>query len=597
MTFTYPQALWLLALGVPVVIAHMYRGRVRLLEVPALFLWEQVIPAEDRRFGLRRLRNLAGLLVALAALAVLTSAVADPTVRGITRDPRRFAVVIDTSPEMTPDRLAEAKGKARELLARLGRRDTAAILDGGGAVEPSTSDPVRRDRALDRLPRTRTALDPAVLLEEARAADPGASVVVFSCRPWPAGDHSMIPVGTPKANAALVDARIGVDSGRHVIRAVAVNLSDSPLEAKLDVWNRGLPLRSDTLKLAARERRDVSYQLDPGVTDPQFAAVELRLRAGDSRPEDDAAGFIVPSTRPVTVVLVAEKDPDQHLLKALEVQEQARIIRVEPVVATAFESARSRLGKGAVYVFDRVAPPRPLSDGAYLIIGADGPAPRARAVDGVKIVDWDRDSPLHRWVDYSDVKAGRAWILKGDALVTSDLGPVAVWGGRQGLAWIQFGFSFVVENGDFALTPAYPVFLRNAVSWLAEEGRRAFPRSAHAGHILANVAPLADPDAELKVTEVMGDQMRTKSFLAPGGEARIPVERPGLLKIEAGAHVEWVGVTGTAPVDLSALPKATGPGLPEAIPWWRDLPWVVVAGAIVLALFAAEWILYQRGWI
>ena len=50
-------------------------------------------------------------------------------------------------------------------------------------------------------------------------------------------------------------------------------------------------------------------------------------------------------------------------------------------------------------------------------------------------------------------------------------------------------------------------------------------------------------------------------------------------------------------VDLSTLPKEAGPGLPEAIPWWRDLPWTLVAGTIVLALLALEWILYQRGWI
>jgi len=69
------------------------------------------------------------------------------------------------------------------------------------------------------------------------------------------------------------------------------------------------------------------------------------------------------------------------------------------------------------------------------------------------------------------------------------------------------------------------------------------------------------------------------------------------LKIEIGALDEWVGVTGAEPVDLSSLPKESGPGLPEAIPWWRDLPWIVVASAIVLALLALEWVLYQRGWI
>jgi hypothetical protein len=230
-------------------------------------------------------------------------------------------------------------------------------------------------------------------------------------------------------------------------------------------------------------------------------------------------------------------------------------------------------------------------------VGGDGPAARARAVEGIKIADWDRDAPVHRYVDYTDVKVGRAFVLKGEALVTSDRGPVAVWGRRQGLAWIQFGFSFGVENGDFALTPSFPVFLRNAILWLAEDGRRAFPRSARAGEVLSNLAPLADPDAELKVAEVTGDRARTSSTLAPGGEARFPLDRPGLVRIEAGTQEEWIGVLGAEPVDLSALPAASGPGAPEAVPWWRDLPWIVVAGAIVLTLLAIEWILYQRGWI
>jgi hypothetical protein len=597
MTFTYPQALWLLALAAPIVLAHLYRGRMRLLEVPTLFLWEQVLPADDFRSGLRRIRNLAGLLIALLALAVLTSAVADPTVRGVTRDPRRFVIVMDTSREMTADRLAEAKGRAREILARLARRDTAAILDGGGVVEPPTADAVRRERALDRLPRTRSALEPEVLLGEARAADPGAAILVLSSRPWPAGDQSMIPVGTPKANVAVVDARIGIEIGRHVIRASLVNLSEAPNEVRLDVWNREMTLRSDSHRLGPRERKEVSFQLDPGLTHERFAALELRLRAADARPEDDASGFIVPSTKPVAVVLVAAADPDQHLLAALEMLDQTKVIRLETVKVASLELARSKHGKGAVYIYDRVPPPKPLPDGGYLIVGSDGPAPRTRAVEGVKIVDWDRDAPVHRWVDYTDVKAGRAFVLKGDDLVTSDRGPVAVWSRRQGLAWIQFGFSFGVETGDFALTPSFPVFLRNAIQWLAEEGRRAFPRSARAGTVLANEAPLADADGELKVTMLMGQEVRSSTILAPAGDARIPVDRPGLMNIEAGTQEEWVGVLGAEPVDLSALPKSSGPGLPEAIPWWRDLPWMAVAATIVLTLLVVEWILYQRGYV
>jgi len=601
MTFSRPEALWLLALGLPIVAAHLFRGRVRRLEVPALFLWEQVLPVEDLRSGLRKLRHYAGLLIALLALAVLASAIADPTVRGITREPRRFVLVVDTSPEMTSDRLQEAKGKAREFLARLGRRDTAAILDGGGVVEASTSDPERRDRALDRLPRSGSSVDPATLLESAKAAEPGATVMVLTSRAWPAGEVSVLPIGAPKANVALAEGRLGLENGRHVAQAMAVNVSDTEVEARLEIRNRGRLLRTEPMRLARRERRQVSFVLDPAAwPDEKFAEgawLEFRVRAGDPRPQDDAMPFVVPATAPVTVVLVAEGDPDQHLLSALELLEQSQAIRLEPARAAAFDKIRSKWGAGAVYIFDRVAPPQPLSDGAYLIVGTEGPAPRVREVEAVKIVDWDRDAAVHRWVDYPDVKAKRAWILKGTPLVTSDRGPIAVWGRRQGLAWIQFGFSFGVGEGDFALTPSFPVFLRNATLWLAEDGRRAFPRTARAGGVLVNDAPLADPEGEVRVTEVAGGEMRGRFVPVRSGEVRIPVSRPGLLKLEGAGGAEWVAVEPEAPVDLAKVPAASGPGLPEAIPWWRDLPYSLVAAALVLTLLAAEWVLYQRGWI
>jgi hypothetical protein len=601
MTFSNPGALWLLALAVPIVAVHLYRGRLRRLEVPTLVFWDAISAGDDTRSALRRLRHLAGLIAALAALAVLTSAVADPTVAGITLEPRRFAVVVDTSPEMTPERLTAAKAGSRDLLARLGRRDTAAILDGAGVVEPPTDEFERRLRALDRLPRSGHATDPGELLESARAADPGARIFVFTARPWPPGNHALLSVGSPQANGGLASPRLTFEAGRASALATAVNASDRELEARLEVRNRGQMLASKDLKLAPRERREVRFDLDPAAwPDQRFAEgafIELRLKAGDPRAEDDAATFVVPPDRRVPVVVVAEGDPDPHLLTALDLLEQAKAARVLPTRAGAFGQAQAKWGASAVYVFDRVAPPRPLPDGGHLILGALGPAPRDREVEGVKIVDWDRDASVHRWVDYADVKLKRAWVLRGEPLVTSDRGPVAVWGRRQGQAWIQFGFGSGVEEGDFALTPSFPILLRNAVAWLADEGRRAFPRMVAAGGTIANLAPLADPEGELEVTELVGSGVKSWRIPVRGGEARIPAPRPCLLEIEGGGHVERIAVQGDEPVDLTRVPQASGGGPPDPIPWWRDLPYAVVAAAVVLALLAVEWLLYQRGWI
>ena len=74
MTFEHPQGLWLLALGIPILVFHFYKGRIRRLAVPTLLFWEQVIIEEERKTALRKLRHVASLLLNLAALFILTSA-------------------------------------------------------------------------------------------------------------------------------------------------------------------------------------------------------------------------------------------------------------------------------------------------------------------------------------------------------------------------------------------------------------------------------------------------------------------------------------------------------------------------------------------
>lgn len=597
--------MWLLVLAAPIVAAHFYRGRIRRLPVPSLLFWDQVLLPEERKSAFRKLRRLLGLIWALAALALLTSALADPTVRGLTPEPRRYALVIDTSPELfvrEPDgrlRFDLALDRARELLARLGRVDTAAIIDATGVVEPETSDRHRRTEALERISRDPIAEDPARL---AACANPEATLYVLTSRPWPAMEDrnlGILPVGTPQANTGLTQPRLLREEGRLSAQVTAVNASDAPAQGALEARNRGRVFATFAVSLQPRERKAVEVPLDPQAWPAERfergAFIELRLATGDAHPEDDVAAFVVPPTAPVPVLLVSDPEhPDPHLWSALQLLEQ------EKTVTLSVGRPSDPLTEGAVVIFDRTAPSAPLPDGGYLLLGSEGPhAPAAAAGEASvpKIVDWDRDHPIHRWVEYGDVLCRRARLLEGNPLVLSDRGAIATWGRRQGLAWIQFGFSFRVEEGDFALKASFPIFLRNALAWLSDEGRRAFPRTARAGGVLRNVAPLAEPGADVRITEVRQDRTDSRSIEPHRGEARVLLPRSGLVKIECGGRTEWVAVEGTEPLDAGRVPDTAGPGLPEPPPWWKDLPYPAVVGALGLLMLAAEWIFYQRGWI
>jgi hypothetical protein len=216
-------------------------------------------------------------------------------------------------------------------------------------------------------------------------------------------------------------------------------------------------------------------------------------------------------------------------------------------------------------------------------------------VESPRIVDWAREAPFHRFVDYADVRLKRARIVEGAPLIRADRGAIASWGSRMGQAWIRLGFGFAVEEGDFAMRPAFPLFLRDAIAWLAGEGRRGFPLEARVGEALVNARPLPVARGEGRVTEVAGGTARIESAPIEDARLRWVASRTALLKIEVDGRVEWVAANDPAAgtVDLSAVAPRTAAEAPEQIPWWRDLPLAVVAGALVALLLLAEWWVYH----
>lgn len=585
MTFAHPQALWLLALGIPVVVLHFYRGRIRNLLVPSLQLWDALAIDDDRLSALRQLRHHLSLALTLAALVLLAIAAGDPAVRGLTPEPRRVVVVIDTDPAMrAAGRLDEAVSKARTLLGGLARGDSAVLYDRSGLLAPATRDKRALSDALRALPRDLPLLDRAGLLETARRDAAGGTLHVFS----PLPGEGVTPVGSPLPNRslsapafALLPSGDGPAALR--IRVTATNHSDAPDDAEITVRDRGETAGRTRLSLGPRESREATWTLDPARA-AAGALLEFSFPAPDAWPGDDLATLVVPPHAPPAVALLSGADPDPHLLAALDVLARTGQI----ALFRAKDEASARAG-AAVVVYDGVEPAAG-GEGGRLVV-----APKGGGVESPAIVDWSRDAPFHRRLDYRSVRLRRARIVDGPPLILSDRGPIASWDSRMGAAWIRFGFSFAVEDGDFALRPAFPLFLRDAILWLAHDGLRAFPERVAAGATLSNAKPLAVGRGTARITEVAAGSGRSGTAAIDGASLSWPVLRTALIQVEIEGRAEWIAANdpSAGSVDLTAVPGGPGPAFPDPVPWWRDLPVPTLAAALALLLLLAEWRIYQ----
>jgi hypothetical protein len=571
MSFSHPAAWWLMALGLPIALAHFYRGRVRRILVPTLLFWEQLVVEEERRSALKRLRKLISLLLVLGALAALSSAVADPTRWG--PEPRRVAIFLDTGPAMRAGgRLDEARARARDLLSRLGRNDEAALVDAAGLVEPMTGDIDRVAGALARLPRDiapkRDALDSARRL-------PG-ELFVFSCTAGP----RTVPVGTPLPNLSVARPALSADPGSpsRTVTVTVTNHSDAAVEPEIVLRDRGAEAARRRLPLGPRASAPVAFPLDA----KRGALVEVALAAHDAFAGDDVAALVLPPSAPPAVALVG--DAGAHLLAVLEVLHAEGEIVLHRVDSVA--KARG----AAVVVLDGGEAPES-EDGGWLVLRAKG----THDVLSPRIASWIREAPFHARVDYADVRITRASILEGRALVSSDKGPIATWDSRMGRALLRFGFSFRDVDTDLVLRTAFPLLVRGAIAWLAGEGQRAFPPEASVGATFANRRPVGLERGQAVVTHVVGEAGRTRVVPVDDSIVRIPIGEPGLLKIEVGPRSEWVAANDPAAgsIDLTAVATGAGPEFPPAIPWWRDLPYAAVAAIAAALLLLAEWWVFQ----
>jgi uncharacterized membrane protein len=608
MSFLSPLALLLAALSVPLLLLYFLKVRRRPQRVPSLLLWDPALRDREASTLFQRLQRDPLLLLQLLALLALTVALARPAVTVMGFGAKRVAVVMDTSASMkatdvSPSRFAQAQREALALVGRLGEGAEVMVIEAG--VQPRVVVPWSRDR--DKILaaiRGLTAKDlPNRLGEALRTAralvgqDARAEIHVFTDGGHPAalgaqGDDARVRwvgVGRRSDNVAITNLAVrrnyfGTSNSQAFLSVV--NFSAAPKTFSFTLTLDGEPLAEKTLTLDPQVRRSVVVPF----SEQSGGVVRARLNVADDLASDNVAYAVIPPPRTIAVLLVT---PDNLFLeKALKTDPYVKLEVRKP------EEYKGGMEGFDVVVLDAVSPPR-LGPGRFVLVNTvppDVPIEVLGRLEGPVIMDWDRNHPIMRHVDFAKVAIEEAMRVRplaaGKTLVEAVGGPLVYALEERDRKAVLFGFDLF--RTDFPLRVAFPLMLSRSLRWLHPAGLDQSSLQLQAGQPI--LLPVEHGVSTATVTTPSGRTV--KAQVTRGVASFAETDEVGLYTVVTSRGETRVAVnlmnaeeSDITPQPLPAFAPAAQPDV-APVPIQREL-WSSFV-LLALLLFALEGYLYWR---
>ncbi|HEY0071103.1 MAG TPA: VWA domain-containing protein [Chloroflexia bacterium] len=640
-----PLALFALPLLGVIIALYLLRFRRPSAPVGSLHLWDDLTRDREANALWQRLHISGLMLLQLLVMLALIVALARPWVPSEASSGQNSIMIIDTSASMGAtdgaqdrriSRLDAALEKSRSIVDDLPQGATAAIItsdEHASILVPPTEDKARLRDALARLkPQpTGTNMADAIQLASVLAQrQPNSTIWVLSDGIFPAAGGSsepvpaqvrFFPLGSAASNQALtaisVDHRVG-SLGLFVQITNADNLT---VTRRLDLLVDDAPWNARTVSLGPGETQELlvdDLPIDGRVIAAHLAGVdELEI--------DDTAWTVNRASVPANVLMVS--DGNKFLELSLALMPNVTLYKVAPadydpgatldglpfdltvLDAGVVSSTLSRLPDGNVLMFEPRASSPLFAVGDQLI----APQPSFSPLDSGGLASTEENSgrdPLLRFVDLSNLHIAHAAQITvptwGRVVLGSDKGPLIIAGEEGGR---KVGVvAFDLQQSDLPLRTAYPLLMRNLVTYLLPDPTGGVPVAVSPRSIVTIDA------AEQTVNRVLVEDPSGKEWTydLPADRRRVAypeTRQPGVYYVTQYAGDEIVAqeafVVNLASRDESALQPNPRPGLPagteptanaapvqQGNPFRRELwPYVAVGGFMVLLL---EWFVAQR---
>ena len=607
MSFLSPLALALFGLSLPLVLLYFLKVRRRERRVSSLLLWQTALRDREASAFFQRLQRDPLLILQILALLALTLALARPAVTVMGRGAQKTVVVLDTSASMksrdvSPSRFDAAKREAAALVSRLGEGGEVMVIEAG--VQPRVVAPLGRDRdrAIAAI-RDAEARDlPHRVPEAVRTAralvgsDPRAEIHVFTDGAFATGESldtdprvRWIGVGRRGNNVGITNLSVrknyyGSFDYQAFLSLVNYTPETQTFTFTLTLGNDTIAQKSVTLEPSVRRSVVVPFSHTGGGT------LVARLRIDDDLDADNVAYAVLPPPRKISVLLVS---PGNLFLE--------KVLKTDPQVTLEVRTPdqyQGGMGEFDVVVLDSVTTPR-VGPGRFVFVNgvpADVPLEVLGRMERPTIMDWDRQHPVMRHVDFSKVAIEDAIRMRplaaGRPLVEAVGGTLIYALEETNRKAVFVGFDLF--KSDFPLRVAFPVILSNSLRWLHPAGLDQTSYQLATGQPI--LLPVEHGVSTVTVTTPSGRTVQGQ--VTRGVVSFTDTDEVGLYTLTTSRGQTQIAVnlmnaeeSDNAPRPLPA-PTASAQAAATPVPIQREL-WPLLVMVAVL-LLCAEGLLYWR---
>jgi hypothetical protein len=585
------MTLILLATAGAIVFLYWLKPPPQRVVVPSTFIWNRVL--KERKRSSDFWRWLVSLLVALAAALAIAAAIGRPEIEALSGRARRIVVVVDDSPTMGArtgsgaTRFELAVEKARGLLGEGSSGSQYLVTDTAGRlVGTEFSD---RRAALERLDGLRVSLAESTAFpagDPLLVSDPATEIYFVTdgvmVQETPPGVR-VVSVFEPVDNVGITafDLRaVPAEPNRFEAFLELVNHSAEPKRVALQLDGASGVSVSSAVVLGPGQVRGENLDLDRFASGPVRALIDA---PEDGYELDNVAYAYLGSPKKVRVILVTIGNTYLETLLPLD----PRIV-LEVVPPDRIQNAEAG-DLPDLYVFDGFAPDKAPGAPALLFrpnAAAWLPAPTGTEVEGLSLAGTGRDHPLMANVSLDDVVVERAALVargEGQRVAAGSDDEPLILAGDSPVRFVLVSFALTDSNLPFQ--SSFPVFLSNAVSWLA--GTEV---------VASSLRTVAVPVAEAVVTDVEGHEVPARPR---GARTSFAAEAPGLYYVrgaKGGENEVVVSANLLSPrvsaVNASVLAPEAGRANAQKAGSSGEL-WIVLL-LLALTVLLVEWFTYHR---
>ncbi|WP_160680691.1 VWA domain-containing protein [Clostridium sp. C8-1-8] len=590
-----PMSLWFLLLIPLLILMYILKQKYEEKEIPSLFLWQQVLAETEASTPFEKFRNNLLFFLQLLILLLCIFALASPFIKLGNKNFENVIIVMDNSGSMNAlgdknSRLEEAEKKAEDMVKSLSPDSRITLISSGKSNKVEISSSTDKKEVINKIKNIKQSNsagdinDTYSLVKSISNSYDSYKVVYYTDSDVNLKDLNgeVVSLSIPRENVSLDYMSQAKDKDYlNVMVRVTNHGKDTTSELLLYGEEKLLDIKNVDIK--AGETKTVYF--DKVQTKDRFLKCELSQK--DGLDADNDIYSIVKQKNGAKVLLSSNQNV--FLEKALSTIKDVELFKTNP--GEAIE------GDYDLYIFDGKLPStlpkkgnilivNPDRSNEYFNLSAEKDGGKAEILSHVVTKYMDKSSFVISKVKNIDVPSWGSVIMKAAGSNVAFCGEIK----GQKISTIAFD----LHNSDMPLTPEFPIFINNLMSYLLDRDTVSGTQYYTGDSI--EIVP--QPEAEkiwISTPDNEKVELGTKYPLKPFDGAYNPGVYEVHQKIGKNEQTKLIAVnfpTSESDTFKKVASKSVGKGSSEVSKSGMSLSNILLALAVIILLI--EWYAYVR---